>query len=143
VLLVAGASANDTADKSAFYERGIRGAFARSPDHFIAAVVERTSAPMCNVDGLDGCFARYRVEELVGYKGEELPTPPQQFNLLCGADLGAPRSSGDELALVVAIPIPSTKDVYGAAFMAGTFSPEDRTRFMQIVIDVLAGQPAA
>jgi hypothetical protein len=138
VLLTVGLSADEEADKSAFYARGIRTVLVSSPDHFIAAVVQRTSTPKCNVDGLGGCFAQYRVEELVEYKGEGLTTPPRRFKLLCGADLGAPRSRGDELALVIATPVPSTDEVYGASFMAGSFSQEDRKRFSQIVLDVLA-----
>ena len=137
VLLTAAVVADDIASTRSFYERGVRGALARSPDHFIAALVRRASAPVCNVDGLDGCFAQYRVEELMAYKAEALDAPPKQFNLLCGADLGPPRSTGDDLALVLAIPLISQKDVYGAAFMTATFSPDDRKRFKQIVADVL------
>ena len=135
--------ADDKAAMQKFVEQGVRGAFARSPDHFIAAVVQRTSAPVCDVDGLDGCFAQFRVVELLAHRGEGLATPPRQFSLLCGADLGPPRSGDDDLALVFAIPLPSITDVYGAAFMAGRVSMEDRQRFRQIVLDVLAGQPAA
>lgn len=112
--------------------RSIESALTRSPDDYVAALVETMGQPVCSVeDGESLCWVRVQVLELMAGKTPTEAAWPDEFKLLSGdpAELNAPFQS--QHYLLFAMPLSKETDVYGAAYMTVDTSRQELEKFRE------------